>query len=186
MHPPPWLDKPRVYVTLQFVDGPPESVAVLDTSKGPNQQWQNLPVAFDASSSTPFCWDFDSSFDGNILFTSQCRAPSVGSPGPGPAHGPSVITVHPPAGGSSYPYIYVSQSLAFSAVRAVTSSTLLFLVANTSGDTSHNGLWKVGTDGSNPLRLTSTPGSINSQLNQFTQFPCATSSPHTKPYHLKS
>lgn len=171
IHPRTWLDKTRVYVTLQLVDGPPESVAVLDTSKGPNQQWQNLPVAFDASSSTPFCWDFDSSFDGKILFTSQCSAPSVGSLGPGPAHGPSVITVHPPAGGSSYTYIYVSQSLAFSAVRAVTSSTLLFLVANTSGDTSHNGLWKVGTDGSNPLRLTSSPGSINSQLNQFNQFP---------------
>jgi len=185
IHPRTWLDKTRVYVTLQFVDGPPESVAVLDTSKGPNQQWQNLPVAFDASSSTPFCWDFDSSFDGNILFTSQCSAPSVGSPGPGPTHGPSVITVHPPAGGSSYTYIYVSQSLAFSTVRAVTSSTMLFLVANTSGDTSHNGLWRVETDGSNPLRLTSTPGSINSQLNQFNQFPWSNVSRDSQRYALQ-
>src|SRR5260370_37972686 len=91
IHPRTWLDKTRVYGTLQFVDGPPESVAVLDTSKGPNQQRQNLPVAFDASSSTPFCWDFDSSFDAQNQITSQCIAPSLGSPGPRSAHGPSVI-----------------------------------------------------------------------------------------------
>lgn len=171
VHPRTWLDNIRAYVTLQFPDGPPESVAILDTSKGSNQNWQNLQVAFDASTSTPFCWDFDSSFDGSQLFTSQCSAPSSGGPGPGPAHGPSVITAHPATGGSSYTYVFVNQGLAFTTLRAVTSNTLLFTVGNTSGDTSQNGLWKVGTDGSNPARLVSTPGSTGSQLNQFTQFP---------------
>lgn len=61
VHPRTWLDNTRAYVTLQFPDGPPEIVAILDTSKGSNQKWQNLPVVFDASMSTPFCWDFDSS-----------------------------------------------------------------------------------------------------------------------------
>jgi len=62
---------------------------------------------------------------------------------------------------------------------------MLFLVANTSGDTSHNGLWRVETDGSNPLRLTSTPGSINSQLNQFNQFPWSNVSRDSQRYALQ-
>ncbi len=171
VHPRTWLDNTRAYVTLQFPDGPPESLAILDTSKGPNQNVQNLQVAFDSTPSTPFCWDFDSSFDGKSLFTSQCTAKSSGGPGASPCCGPSVIASRPPTGGVSYSYIYVSQSQAFISVRAVTANILLFTVGNTSGDTSQNGLWKVGTDGSNPARLTSAPGSTGSQVNQFTQFP---------------
>ena len=166
IHPRTWLDNTRAYVTLQLPDQPPESVAILDTSKGPNQNVQNLQVAFDASTSTPFCWDFDSSFDGTSLFTSQCTAKSFGGPGASPCCGPSVIASRPPTGGVSYSYIYVNQSQAFISVRAVTANILLFTVGNTTGDTSHNGLWKVGTDGSNPLRL-----APSGQLNQFTQFP---------------
>src|SRR6266487_1505970 len=118
IHPRTWLDNTRAYVTLQFPDGPPESVLILDTSKGPNQDYHNLQVAFDATSSTPFCWDFDSSFDSTKLFASQCSAPNSVGPGPGPAHGPSVITVRPATGGFSYTYLYVNQSLAFTALRA--------------------------------------------------------------------
>jgi hypothetical protein len=166
VHPRTWLDHTRVYVTIQLPDAPPESLAILDTSKGPNQNLQDLQQVFDASTSTPFCWDFDSSFDATKLFVSQCTAsPNPSGPGPGPLHGPSVITVRPPTG-FSYEYLYVSQGLAFTAVRAVTSTTLLFTVGNMSGNTSQNGLWKVGTDGSNPKRLTPSGA-----LNQFTQFP---------------
>jgi len=166
IHPRTWLDHTRVYVTIQLPDGPPESLAILDTSKGPNQQLQNLQQVFDASTSTPFCWDFDSSFDATRLFVSQCTASlNPSGPGPGPLHGPGVITLRSP-NGFTYTYLYVSQGLAFTSVRAVTSSTLLFTVGNMSGDTSQNGLWKVGTDGSNPKRLTSS-----GELNQFTQFP---------------
>jgi hypothetical protein len=60
----------------------------------------------------------------------------------------------------------VNQAQAFTAVRAVTSKTLLFIVANGNSDTSQNGLWKVGTDGSGPLRLTTS-----GEFNRFTQFP---------------
>jgi len=166
VHPRTWLDKTRVYVTIQGTDAPPETLAILDTSKGPNQSLQNLQQVFDVSTSTPFCWDFDSSFDTTKLFVSQCTAsPSPIGPGPGSLHGPGVLTLRPP-NGSAYSYLYVSQDLAFTAVRAVTSSTLLFTVGNTSGNTSQNGLWKVGKDGTHPQRLTSS-----GQLNQFTQFP---------------
>lgn len=162
-----WLDSTRAYVTLQGTDAPPEMLAILDTSKGPNQSVQNLQVAFDASNSTPFCWDFDSSFDGKSLFTSQCTAKSL-IPGPGeePCCGPSVIADRSPTGGPGYSYVFVNQAQAFTAVRAVTANTLLFTVGNLTGDTSQNGVWKVGTDGSSPLRLTPS-----GELNQFTQFP---------------
>jgi hypothetical protein len=166
VHPRTWLDHTRVYVTLQGTDAPPEALAILDTSKGPNQSLQTLQQVFDASTSTPFCWDFDSSFDATKLFVSQCTAsPNTIGPGPGPLHGPGVLTLRPP-NGFAYAYLYVSQDLAFTAVRAVTSNTLLFTVGNSSGNTSQNGLWKVGTDGSHPQRLTTS-----GQLNQFTQFP---------------
>src|SRR5258708_3840070 len=123
------LDTTRVYVALEFVDSPAESVALLDTSKGPNQSVQNLQVAFDASTSTPFCWDFDSSFDGKSLFTSQCTAKSL-IPGPGeePCCAPSFIADRSPPAVAGYPSVFVNQAQAFTAVRAVTSNTLLFTV----------------------------------------------------------
>jgi eukaryotic-like serine/threonine-protein kinase len=166
VHPRTWLDNTRAYVTLQGTDAPPEMLAILDTSKGPNQSVQNLQVAFDASNSTPFCWDFDSSFDGKSLFTSQCTAKNFGGPGASPCCGPSVIADRSPTGGPGYSYVFVNQAQAFTAVRAVTANTLLFTVGNFTGDTSQNGVWKVGTDGSSPLRLTPS-----GELNQFTQFP---------------
>src|SRR6266699_4056443 len=166
IHPRTWLDTTRAYLTLQFPDGPPESVLLLDTSKGPNQNLQNLAVVFDATQSTPFCWDFDSSFDGKSLFTSQCTAKNFGGPGASPCCGPSVIADRPPTGGLSYSYVYVNQHRALISLRAVTANILLFTVGNFTGNTSHNGVWKVGTDGSSPLRLTPSGG-----FNQFTQFP---------------
>ncbi len=166
IHPRTWLDNTRAYVTFQLPDGPPQSLLILDTSKGPNQSVQNLQVAFDASTSTPFCWDFDSSFDGKSLFTSQCTAKNFGGPGASPCCGPSVIADRSPTGGPGYSYVFVNQAQAFIAVRAVTATTLLFTVGNFTGDTSQNGVWKVGTDGSSPLRLTPS-----GELNQFTQFP---------------
>jgi hypothetical protein len=167
IHPRTWLDTTHAYVTLQLPDGPPESLLLLDTSNGPNQNYLKLPVVFNAGVSTPFCWDFDSSFDGKSLFTSQCKA--INNPtGPGASIccGPSVIANHSPTDGVSYSYVYVNQVQAFTAVRAVTSKTLLFTVGNTNKDTSKNGVWRVGIDGSSPLRLTPS-----GEFNQFTQFP---------------
>jgi len=156
-------------------------LAILDTSKGPNQSVQNLQVAFDASTSTPFCWDFDSSFDGKNLFTSQCTAKSL-IPGPGeePCCGPSVIADRSPTGGPGYSYVFVNQAQAFTALRAVTATMLLFTVGNATGDTSQNGVWKVGTDGSSPLRL-----APSGELNQFTQFPWSNVSRDSTKYALQ-
>ena len=161
-----WLDTTRAYITLQLPDAPPEKLLLLDTKNGPNQKLQNLAVVFDSTLSTPFCWDFDSSFDGKNLFTSQCTAKNLGGPGASPCCGPSVIANRPPTGGNSYTYVFVNQNQAFIRLRAVTPKILLFTVGNFTGDTSQNGVWKVGTDGSAPLRLTTS-----GDFNQFTQFP---------------
>ena len=179
IHPRTWLDNTRAYVTLQLPDQPPESVAILDTSKGPNQNVQNLQVAFDASTSTPFCWDFDSSFDATKLFISQCIATSSGGPVPNIFGGPGVISVRP-ATGSSYSYLYVNQGQAFTAVRAVTSNTLLFTVGNTAVNTSQNGLWRVGTNGSHPAHL-----APSGEFNRFSQFPWSNVSRDSSKYVLQ-
>jgi len=79
-----------------------------------------------------------------------------------PAVAPALSRTVPPLG-PGYSYVFVNQAQAFIAVRAVTATTLLFTVGNFTGDTSQNGVWKVGTDGSSPLRLTPS-----GELNQFT------------------
>lgn len=174
-----WLDNTRVYVTLERTDSPPTILYILDTSKGANQNSQNLQKVFDGSS-TPFCWDFDSSYDTTKLFTTQCTVdPNPNGPGAGNYHGPSVINVRPATGGSPTS-VYTRNDLAFTSVRAVTSSTLLFTVGNTSGVTSQNGLWRVGTNGFNPVRLTST----GNQLNRFSQFPWSNVSRNGSQYVL--
>src|SRR5205823_6689414 len=58
--------------------------------------------------------------------------------------------------------------------------TLLFTVGNETGDLSQNGLWKVGTDGSNPVHLTTS-----GQLNQSTQFPWSNVSRDGSKYALQ-
>lgn len=174
-----WLDNTRVYVTFQGTDSPPTSLYILDTSKGPNQNYHNLQQVFDGSS-TPSCWEFDSSYDATKLFTTQCTVdPNPNGPGAGNYHGPSVINVRPATGGSPTSVI-TRNDLAFTSVRAVTSGTLLFTVGNTSGVTSQNGLWRVGANGFNPVRLTGT----GNQLNQFSQFPWSNVSRNGSQYVL--
>jgi len=164
-----WLDNTRVYLTYEPTDSPPTSVYLLDTSKGAHQNYHNLPLIFD-SSAAPFCWDFDSSYDATKLFTSTCTATQVGGPGNMTYNGPGYIAVRPSTGGTST-NVNFRQDLAFTTVRAVSSNTLFYLVGNTTGNTSQNGLWKVGTDGSHPTLLVGNAGNTNAQLNLFSQFP---------------
>jgi len=164
-----WLDNTRVYLTYEPTDSPPTSVYLLDTSKGANQNYHNLPLVFD-SSAAPYCWDFDSSYDTIQLYTSTCTIDQSGGIGNVHYHGPSSIAIHPATGGTSTT-IDFRQDLAFTSVRAATSNILFYLVGNTTGNTSQNGLWKVGAAGSNPKLLAGNPGNTDAQLNQFSQFP---------------
>jgi eukaryotic-like serine/threonine-protein kinase len=54
-------------------------------------------------------------------------------------------------------------------VRAISPTTLLLLVENYSGDTGQNGLWKMNTDGTGLMRLSSDKNTQQS-LCQFTQY----------------
>ncbi len=177
-----WLDNTRVYLLGPMVDMPSSKLYILDTSRGPNQAISNLQLVFDADRTNPYCWSFDSSFDGTRLYTSTCfTTPNPNGPGIGSMQGPSDISSRPATGGSST-FVYQNQSLAITMVRNISRSTLLFLGANTNGHTSQNGLWKIGANGSNPLRLTSTPGT----LNQFTQYPWSNVSRDGNMYALQS
>ena len=176
-----WLDNTRLYLSGPEVDAPPQALYLLDTSRGANQNPNNLPKVFDATSvtaTTNFCWNADSSYDGTRLFTSQCTtAPNPGGPGIGSQSGPSTISTRPATGGSPQ-NIFTSQDMAITAIRSISKTTLLLLVNNnatgTNVDTSHNGLWKVNTDGTRLIQLSTGGASVSggpSILCQYSQYP---------------
>lgn len=160
-----WLDTTHMYITTQEPDGPRTTLALLDTTKT-NQSINSLPVVFNATAqSDPFCWDADSSYDASTLFINQCVATQTGPDPRVRYQGPSVISAYNPHG-SQYQYLFVDQNMAITSVRAVTSKTLLFTVDNTSAHTDLNGLWAVGTDGSNARHMTT-----RGYLNYYSHFP---------------
>ncbi|MEO8971905.1 MAG: hypothetical protein ABI406_09960 [Ktedonobacteraceae bacterium] len=168
MYPRTWLDDTRIYLVNQPTDEPPDGLYILDTSRGANQNASSLQKVFDATSpNIGFgCWDFDSSYDGQYLFTSQCIASDPRS-GKTTQLGPGTILVHPATGGSPVNTVFSSSTQAITSVRAMANGTLLYTVNTIGGDSSQNGLWKVNPDGSYRSRLTSTVG----QLNQYSQYP---------------
>ncbi len=177
-----WLDNTRAYLFGPTIDSPSSQLYILDTSLGPNQTVNNLHLAYNANGTNPSCWSFDSSYDGAKLYTSTCfTTPNPNGPGIGSIQGPSDISSQPVAGGAST-FVYQNQTLAITTVRSISNSTLLFLGANTNANTSQNGLWKIGANGSNPVRLTGTPGT----LNQFTQFPWSNVSRNGSMYVMQS
>jgi Tol biopolymer transport system component len=138
-----WLDNTHLYMTSYgATETPPLNLFLLDVRRG---------NGFLVLSSSTLCGDFDRSIDGTRLFTSECKfaMPVTG--------GPSRIQVQPATGGRATT-IYSTPSYAITALRVASPTTLLFLIHNTgviSVDTSHNGLWKVDTDGTGLTRLTS-------------------------------
>jgi len=173
-----WLDTKRIYITNTQIDQPPNIIYLLDTSKGANQQLSNLPVVFNGNFS-----DFDSSYNGTQLFISSCAC------GQGGNTGPSSITVQPALGGQSQT-LYSTPTYAVTSVRAVTPTVLLFVIYNYviigKTDTTHNGLWKMNTDGSGLTRLTTDPAGQASGLNSASQFPWSNVSRDNSMYGLQT
>ncbi len=155
-----WLDNTRLYLTgsLPGTETPPlQNVSLLDITSAKMQKVLNLPV---------LCGDFDSSIDGTQLFTSECVA-SIPSKG-----GPSSIKVLPATGGSGTS-IYSTLTYGITTLRVASPDTLLFVVYNTgvgNVDTSHNGLWKIKTDGTGLTRLTTEPADETTFFNPYTQY----------------
>lgn len=52
-------------------------------------------------------------------------------------------------------------------MRAINGDTLLFLVENTRGDTSQNGLWKINADGTGLFRLTTEKAEERSSFDNY-------------------
>ena len=92
--------------------------------------------------------------------------------------GPSNITVQLITGGSAHT-TYNNSKYAITQVRMLgyTSNSLLMLTENQSPendptiDTSENGLWKMNTDGSGMMRLTTESPGNQSNFNRYTQYP---------------
>ncbi len=148
-----WLDNTHVYVVgIPSSPLPQRLVYILDTTKGANQHSQDVQQVINTSQ---YCWDFTNSIDGSKLFTAQCAVPHPTDVRTSQQQGPSRISVQSATGGKEQT-IYSSSTFAVTTVRAVTSTTLLLLIqdAGTGADISHNGLWKMNTDGSGLTRLT--------------------------------
>lgn len=178
-----WIDSKRVYVFGEPIATDPiptpiplPKLYILDTTKGANQQISSFQLVAQAQS--PYCWDFDSSYDTGKLFVDHCiQLDALGASGTGLRQGPSSITAQSATGGQSTT-VYSNSTQAIVALRVVgyTSKTLLFLIENqsdqnTTVDTSQNGLWRVNTDGSGLARLTTENAGDRTSLNAFTQYP---------------
>jgi len=157
-----WLDYTRVLMIgyAPNADAPPQNVYILDINTGANQQPGDLQQVVTQGQA---CWDFDSSYDSTKLFVSQCI--------PGQPNGSSTVGVQPATGGTLNTF-FTSSTLAINTVRVIDpkNTYLLATVANTGGDTSQDGLYKLKTDGSTPLRLTSDKAGETSSLNLFSQY----------------
>ncbi|HLX58508.1 MAG TPA: hypothetical protein VKR83_15940 [Ktedonobacteraceae bacterium] len=176
-----WLDNTRAYVSFAgFPIAPADRIGLLDTSRG-DQTISDLTTVYQQSPGTPFnypCFDADSSFDASTLYISQCSGISApncsGSCSLGTHEGPSIIFKETATGGSRQTLL-TNQALGIAAVRAVSSNTLMLQVENFSQnhtvDRSQNGLWKVNTDGSGLVRLTTEASGITTSLCEFSQNP---------------
>ncbi len=155
-----WLDNTRLYMSglLKGTETPPLHLYLLDISSAKVQQVLNSPT---------LCGDFDSSIDSTQLFTSECvfRMPVT--------EGPSSIRVQPATGGPART-IYSTPTYAITNLRVASHSTLLFVIRNENlvlgADRSHNGLWKVNTDGSGLTRLTTQTAGEITGFNAYTQY----------------
>lgn len=153
-----WLDNTHLYLTNSSFDtSPANTIYLLDTSKGAGQHISDLVTVLQG----PF-GDFDRSPDGTQLVIDH------GGCGMASCTPPSSVTVLS-ATGSPERTIYNSTQFDVVAVRAIGQRTLLLLIRNDQAggtiDRSHNGLWKINTDGTGLTRLTSDSAKQWSYLN---------------------
>lgn len=163
-----WLDNNHVLLTglIPNSDVPPQNVYLLDIRNGANQSLNQVQKVFDSAGST--CWDFDNSYDGQTLFAAQCT--------PSQPTGSSMIVQQAVAGGTPTS-VLTSSTLSLSMVRVIDphNASLLALASDVgpsspNGDVAHDGLYLVKTDGSAPVRLTSTPSGQDGSLTTFSQY----------------
>ncbi|HZO75509.1 MAG TPA: serine/threonine-protein kinase [Ktedonobacteraceae bacterium] len=157
-----WINDESLFMYAVAPDpgAQPQNIYILNTSRGANQHENDLQTVIHSPLG---CADFDSSYDNKQLILSTCTGVARGT-----SAGPSSITIQPIAGGPATT-IYTSNTLAIIMVRAISPTTLLFLVENGAGDTSKNGLWSIHLDGTGLRRLT-TDTTDDQSLCPFTQY----------------
>ena len=154
-----WLDPTHLLVIRTASPGEIQKLSLLDIAT-----WTIKPI-LDLPSSQ--CIDATHSLDGTQLFTSlagECH--QVGSAGSN--NGPSSIQVQALSGGPAKT-IYSTQTYAITALRAATNTSLLLLI-KTDWEPSHNGLWKMNTDGTGLTKLLSEAAFIKDSAHEALGF----------------
>ena len=173
-----WLDNTHVYLTSvnNTNNAPLQGLYLLDIQRGMNQHDTDLKQIATLSQT---CSSFDTSYDLSHLILSTCTSSQAEG-----FSGPASITSHPVTGGSSQT-IYSNAAQAITMVRAVTPTTLLFMIETSKNDTSQNGLWEIHTDGTGLTRLTTdTDGSQS--LCPYSQYAWSNVSRDSTMYALES
>ncbi len=164
-----WLDNARIYVSNGQVS--PAAMFILDTTNAA----KGLQLVVGVGDTL---WNFDSTYDASMLYITHYDGSQRVAPG-------IYCTIEAqPAAQPTGKLIFNSKTMLVVNVRVIGygSSALMLSVANTSGDSSNNGLWKMNVDGSGLTRLTSTIGSFN----QFTQYPWSNFSRDSKFYTVSN
>lgn len=177
-----WLDNTHIYMAgfVPNSDAPPQSLYVLDTTKGTNQHSTDLQKVFNSSG---FCLSFDSSFDATRLFVSKCTA-NFGIGQNPTQQGPSSIVTLPALGGTPTT-IYSTPAQAIDSIRVINGTTMLLIINNLTGDTSKNGLWKMNLDGTGLTRLTTAGAGQTTSFCEFSQYTWSNLSRDGGSYALK-
>lgn len=169
-----WLDNTHLYLSpFAGSELPPLNLYLLDITTTMVRQVLSLP--------TPG-GDFDSSIDAKTLYISQYvfAMPT--------ATGPASIEARPATGGQATT-IYRTSAYAITALRVASPTWLVFVIHNTGVgniDTSHNGLWKIKTDGTGLSRLTGETGDELTLFPTFTQYVWSTISRDGTWYAVKT
>jgi hypothetical protein len=160
-----WLDNSRVLMIgmVPYGDSPQQYIYILNLGNGARQKTADMTPIF--TSTTLPCWDFDSSYDGQSLFVTQCTQ----------SGGNTSSTISQlPINGNAASIILTSPTLGFSTVRVIdtASAQLLAIGSGASSGQTTEGLYVINTNGSgSPFLLTSTnvnDGSFG--LNNYSQY----------------
>ncbi len=147
-----WLDNTRVCVkSIQVASFKPSSLYLLDTSKGSNQHVSDMQLLRNVGG--VYWWSFDTSVDVGTLYMSTLK--SLQSP----PYYQSEIDADSIDGGNSK-QILLSNTLVITDVRALNSSSLMFVSYTQSGTQAQDdnfGWWKINSDGSGLTRLNKYP-----------------------------
>jgi hypothetical protein len=175
-----WLDNTRIYLANSSFDtSPANAIYLLDTGKGAGQHAGELVKVFQESFG-----DFDRSPDGTQFVIDH------GGCGMASCTPPSSVTIVPSTGGPEHT-IYQSTQFDVVAVRAIGQQALLLVIRNDQSgggaiDRSHNGLWKMNTDGTGLTRLTSDSAMQWSYLNASSHAPWSNVSRDGSSYALQT